>query len=79
MSNQQSFTVSMTPKENCDPEDVDIAPDIEITVKYGIDGTVVVEIDTPELPENDKGPIIRIWLNDDTVYENPPVPVLVGL
>lgn len=47
---------------------------VEIEGYIGIDGTLVIGIDTPNLPEDDKGPIIRIWLNDDTVYENPPVP-----
>jgi len=34
-----------------------------------IDNKVVVHIDTYELPENNKGPMLRIYLNDDT--ENP--------
>lgn len=47
---------------------------VEIESYIGIDGTLVVGIDTPRLPEDEKGPLIRIWLNDETVYENPPVP-----
>jgi len=34
-----------------------------------IDGHHVVHIDTDELPENEHGPIMRIYLNDDT--DNP--------
>lgn len=47
---------------------------VEVEGYIGTDGTLVIGIDTPNLPEDDTGPIIRIWLNDDTVYENPPVP-----
>ncbi len=48
-------------------------PDIALT-RSERDGVWVVYIDTPDLPENSDGPIIRIWLNDETVYENPRVP-----
>ena len=41
------------------------------------DGTPIVAIDTPDIPEDSRGPKIRIWLNDDTVFENPEVPFLV--
>lgn len=40
------------------------------------DGTVIVAVDTPDIPEDAHGPKIRMWLNDDTVFENPPVPTL---
>ncbi|MCP4166021.1 MAG: hypothetical protein GY759_09035 [Chloroflexi bacterium] len=38
------------------------------------DGTWVVYIDTPDMPEDSNGPIIRVWLNDETIFENPTVP-----
>lgn len=38
------------------------------------DDTLIVEVDTPEVPENEKGPIMRIYLNDGPIYENPPYP-----
>lgn len=37
-----------------------------------VDGTCVVHIDTEGMPENDMGPIMRVYINDgDSVYENP--------
>jgi len=47
---------------------------VHIESYIGIDGTLVIGIDTPDLEENELGPLIRIWLNDETVFENPPVP-----
>jgi len=35
------------------------------------DGVNVVYINTDELPENKEGPIIRIYLNDEPIFENP--------
>ena len=46
---------------------------VEITVSEQ-DGTPVVQIDTPDLPEDTSGPKIRVYLNDGTLYENPPYP-----
>ena len=37
------------------------------------DGVLLVQIDTPRLEENRKGPRLRIALNDADVYENPPL------
>ena len=51
--------------------------------KYGIeidayrspeDDTLVVFVDTPGIDENEKGPLIRLYLNDDAVFENPEYP-----
>lgn len=43
------------------------------------DGVLVIEIDTPEAPENgnvdsDGRPKMRVLVNDDPVWENPPYP-----
>ena len=40
------------------------------------DGTMVVEVETKEtMEENENGPKIRVYLNDDVLFENPPYPV----
>jgi hypothetical protein len=42
--------------------------------RSAIDGTVVVHVDTPGLPEDSDGPHLRVYINDDTdnpVYDNP--------
>lgn len=36
------------------------------------DGTMVIHVDTPDVAEDSRGPLIRLYLNDDSVYENPP-------
>lgn len=38
------------------------------------DGVCVVHVETFDMPENDKGPVIRIYLNDEPIYENPVYP-----
>ena len=43
--------------------------------RSSVDGTVVVFVDTPELPENSDGPLLRIHLNDSPIWENPPYPL----
>lgn len=35
---------------------------------------LVIHIDTPGVDENEVGPLLRMYLNDDSVYENPPYP-----
>ena len=41
-----------------------------------VDGTIVVEILTnEEIEENENGPKVRIYLNDEVLFENPPYPV----
>ena len=42
-------------------------PDITV-YRSERDGHWVVEIDTPDMPETDKGPIMRIWLNEHELY-----------
>ena len=39
-----------------------------------VDGITVVFIDTPNLPEDSNGPRIRIYLNDEAIFENPAYP-----
>lgn len=39
-----------------------------------VDGVTVVHVCTDQLPEDAKGPIIRIYLNDEPVFENPALP-----
>ena len=42
-------------------------PDITV-YRSEIDGHWVVEIDTPEIPETNEGPVMRIYLNGGQVY-----------
>jgi len=35
------------------------------------DGINVIFIDTPELGEDGNGPFIRIYLNDEPIFQNP--------
>ena len=40
--------------------------------KSDLDGTIVVEISTDEKVDEDiYGPMIRVYLNDDVLFENP--------
>lgn len=39
-----------------------------------VDGTPVVHVDTTGMSEDLNGPICRIYLNDEVIYENPPLP-----
>lgn len=43
-----------------------------VQVCYGVDGVCVVHLFTQDLPEDDKGPRLRLYINDEVVYENPP-------
>lgn len=39
-----------------------------------IDGEIVIHVDTPNVPDNARGPVCRIYLNDDTdspLWNNP--------
>jgi hypothetical protein len=40
-----------------------------------LDGTIVVHIDTPPEEENTEGPLVRIYLNDSVLFENPVFPM----
>lgn len=37
----------------------------DIDVYIGNDGAHVIHVDTPGIPENELGPMCRIYLNDD--------------
>lgn len=39
----------------------------------GKDGIPVVHVDTDELDEDEKGPKCRVYLNDEVLFENPPL------
>lgn len=49
-------------------------PEPTFSFYYADDGTLVVHVDTMQIPENEKGPIVRLYLNDESVFENPPYP-----
>lgn len=38
------------------------------------DNVWVIHVDTDGMPENKKGPIIKIYLNDGEIFENPEHP-----
>lgn len=46
-----------------------------VTYESDADGTLVIQIDTPDIDEDINGPMIRVYLNDDVLFENPPYPV----
>ncbi len=53
------------------PEDIKTPDDVSITKYFSlIDGRVVIEIDTPEVVEDANGPIMSVWLNEGTIYDN---------
>jgi len=44
---------------------------IQVLITLDTDGvTPIVQIDTDFLPENDKGPILKVFLNDSDLYRN---------
>jgi hypothetical protein len=46
-----------------------------VVYKSDADGTLVVHIDTGKaVEENERGPMIRVYLNDGWIFENPPYP-----
>jgi hypothetical protein len=47
---------------------------VELTKCLGTDGIAVIFVDTPGLPEDASGPLCRIYLNDEVIYENPSYP-----
>ena len=45
--------------------------EVEVTVVDSPEGTPLIFIGTPALAEDAKGPICRVYLNDDCLFENP--------
>lgn len=45
---------------------------IDMTLTKGADGIYVVWVDTPAHLESSKGPMVRVYLNDDPVYGSGP-------
>ena len=39
------------------------------------DGVTVVHVETHGMPEDSRGPVIRVYLNDEPIFENPPLPM----
>jgi hypothetical protein len=59
--------------EQADPDKPEIV--VEVT-RSELDGTIVIQIDTGGCPEDRDGPLCRIYLNDASLYENPPYGML---
>lgn len=58
-----------------EPDDGDDESVITVTVtKSPEDEVLVVHIDTNGEREDNNGPLVRIHLNDETIFENPPYP-----
>lgn len=38
------------------------------------DGCIILHIETNDIPEDENGPIIRVYLNDEPLFENPDYP-----
>lgn len=46
-------------------------PEPTFDVYIGSDGTPVVHVCTEDMDENNDGPIIRVYLNDELLFGNP--------
>lgn len=45
---------------------------VDVTLgRSEVDGAVVLWIDTPDIAMNARGPMMRVYLNDESIYENP--------
>lgn len=44
---------------------------IYVAIWRGVDGVPVVQIDTEDVVENEAGPVMRVNLNDASIYANP--------
>jgi hypothetical protein len=55
-------------------QSVTVARGVEVVAYRGKDGTLVVEIDGSDglRGENEQGPVLRVYLNDGAIFENPP-------
>tara|TARA_R110002096_G_scaffold66682_2_gene162217 strand:- start:34317 stop:34487 length:171 start_codon:yes stop_codon:yes gene_type:complete len=41
---------------------------VEIEAHVADDGKIVIAVGTPEIEENENGPLMRLWLNDSLVH-----------
>jgi hypothetical protein len=69
---KSSFYVEFDLSKVVSQADLESAPKIEFLIYYGLDGTLVVELSTSNMEEDKNGPVIRVYLNDGPIYENPP-------
>ena len=53
---------------------VTVARGVEVVAYRSKDGTLVLEIDGSDAlhGENERGPVMRVYLNDGPIFENPP-------
>lgn len=63
---KQAEALSDVVKMLCEVEGLEVE-----VVKSGEDGTILLFIDTPGIPENSEGPKLRVYLNDEPLWENP--------
>ena len=56
---------------------VPLAPGVSVIAYRGKDGTLVIEIEGADARrgENNAGPVLRVYLNDGVIFENPPYAV----
>lgn len=67
------FALDLYAPDLADEEDKRITPKLELFIYWSEDGTPILELDTSRLDcDPDRSPILRIYLNDDVIYENPP-------
>ena len=55
------------------PREERMGPTFDV-YRSAVDGIWVVHVDTKEIEENEEGPRIRIYLNDEEIHSNPPYP-----
>ena len=65
----------MTKPEKGNGETPEAVPTFDV-YKSEKDAVTVVHVDTVGMPEDSEGPLIRVYLNDGLLYENPPYPGL---
>jgi len=69
--NKQRFYLQIEADECSAEEDKEITPKFSFNVFWGCDGTPIVEVRTDNMTEDASGPICRVYLNDEAIYENP--------
>jgi len=55
-------------------QSVTVARGLDVVAYRSKDGTLVLEIDGSDVlrGENERGPVLRVYLNDGPIFENPP-------